>query len=65
MASKEEDKPQGRPYIGVQFECCNVYTRVYRPEHRNFYLARCPKCGKSVRFEVSEGGSQSRIWRVR
>jgi len=62
----EQDRPnEGRPFIGVQFECCNVYVRVYRRRDGTHYQARCPRCGKSVRFEVAEGGTGSRFFRVR
>jgi hypothetical protein len=53
-----------RPFLSVLFNCCRVYVRVYRSADATHYAARCPKCGKSVRFEVSDGGSASRSFVV-
>ena len=33
-----------RPYIGVYFECCGVYARIYRQPHQRVYRGRCPRC---------------------
>ena len=54
-----------RPSLNVLFECCRVYVRVYRNHSKKFYFGRCPKCMKSVRFEVGSEGSGSRFWKVR
>lgn len=32
-----------KPFVGVLFKCCNVYSRVYR-NARGDYAGRCPKC---------------------
>ena len=53
-----------RPWIGVYFSCSNTYTRVSRSPDVRTYLARCPKCGKSVRFRVGPGGSNARFFEV-
>ena len=54
-----------RPFLGVLFECCKVYVRVYIDPSGEAYNGRCPRCCKTVRFVVGEGGSESRAWRVR
>jgi len=54
-----------RPFIGLQWDCCGVYSRVYRRAEANHYLGRCPRCGKSVRIEVAPGGTDARFFRVR
>ncbi len=53
-----------RPWIGVMFTCANEYLRVSRSPDASVYRARCPKCGKSVRFRVGEGGSDARFFEV-
>jgi len=55
---------QGRPSISVLFACCNVYVRVYRSPDAMSYLAHCPKCAKSVRFEVGDDGTDARSFVV-
>ena len=53
-----------RPFIGVRFACCDVYTRVYRSDDGTQYLGRCPRCGKAVRFAVGPGGTDARTFVV-
>jgi hypothetical protein len=57
---EKETAPAGRPYLRVQFACCNVYLRIYRSADGATYQGRCPKCGKPVRFVVGEGGTSCR-----
>lgn len=54
-----------RPFLRVLFACCNVYLRVYRQPGAKYYAAACPRCGKSVRFAVGEGGTDARDFVVR
>jgi PHP family Zn ribbon phosphoesterase len=65
-ASKPKPAVNGpmRPFIGVTFNCCRVYVRVHRSADVDQYVARCPRCGKSVRFVVGEGGTDARTFVV-
>lgn len=58
-------RPDRRPYIGVLFECCGVYARIYRRPGQPFYFGRCPRCLRTLRVNVGPGGSQERIFRAR
>jgi hypothetical protein len=58
-------EPGGRPWLGVRFACSGAYLRVYRNAAGTEYLARCPRCGKSVRFAVAPGGTGQRFFEVR
>jgi hypothetical protein len=58
-------QPTGRPWLGVRFTCSGAYVRVYRHVDGSSYLARCPRCGRSVRFRVSPGGINERFFEVR
>jgi hypothetical protein len=64
--SRQGDTPPAtaRPFISVQFDCCNVYLRIYRSADGTAYRGRCPKCGKPVHFAVGQGGTDSRVFRV-
>lgn len=54
-----------RPWIGVQFECCGVYTRIYRNVAGNAYEGFCPKCARPVHVKVGPGGIPQRLFRAR
>ncbi len=67
-----DDEPDGalrgaeaRPYIGILFECCGVYARIYRQPDHMVYKGRCPKCLATVRARVSPDGSACRIFRAK
>jgi len=49
-----------RPFLRVQFACCNVYQRIYRSPDGKAYHGRCPRCGNPVKFVVGEGGTSTR-----
>ena len=51
-----------RRFVGVQFVCCDVYTRVYINRDETAYEGRCPKCAKKVRLVIGPGGTDSRFF---
>ncbi|HSI35840.1 MAG TPA: hypothetical protein VK986_19815 [Tepidisphaeraceae bacterium] len=53
-----------RPHVHVQFDCCNVYLRIYRDPADTEYRGRCPKCGNPVVLKVGQGGTSARFFRV-
>lgn len=57
------DRPSRR-YIGILFECCGVYQRVYRREGQRVYEGRCPRCLRSVRVRVGPDGTEQRLFRA-
>ena len=54
-----------RDFVGVMFECCNIYSRVYIDKDRKAYTARCPRCGRPIHIKISPDGSDSRFFAVR
>jgi hypothetical protein len=64
-ASSQAPAPAtARPFVSVHFACCNVYLRIYRNAEGTAYRGRCPKCGVPVSFEVGQGGTDARVFRV-
>lgn len=55
----------GRPYIGVLFECCRVYARIYRRPQDDHYIGRCPRCLRLLRVRVGPDGTPTRFLRAR
>lgn len=62
--SPPEGQAGARPFLQVYFRCANFYQRVYRNAAGTHYQARCPKCGKTVRFQVGQGGTSQRRFEV-
>ncbi|MEX0876789.1 MAG: hypothetical protein WD114_04955 [Phycisphaerales bacterium] len=58
------EHPSVRPWLGIRFVCAGAYQRVYRSADASRYMARCPKCGKSITFRVGQGGSNQRFFDV-
>ena len=51
-----------RPWVGIHFDCCGVYTRVYRDRDQSFYSGCCPRCGRKVRLTVGADGTSARFF---
>ena len=64
----EEDsseQQQKRKFLGIWFECCHVYGRLYKNRQGTHYVGRCPKCLRSVQVRIGgEGeGTNRRFFR--
>ncbi len=51
-----------RPWLGIYFNCCNVYGRIYKRADARLYVGRCPKCGVSVTVPVGPSGTHARFF---
>jgi hypothetical protein len=59
----EEKKP--RPFIGMHFDCCNVYRRIYLNRDGTAFFGHCSRCLRPVRLPVGPGGSSDKFWRAK
>jgi hypothetical protein len=53
-----------RPFLSIHFACCSVYSRVYRNNDGSAYAGRCPRCGRPIKFNIGEGGTDQRFFIV-
>lgn len=53
-----------KPFIGVTFKCCKVYSRVYLNKKGTAFEGICPRCyRKKVIVQVVEkGGTKARFF---
>lgn len=49
-------------FLGIMFNCCNVYGRIYKNKDGTAYVGRCPRCMRSVKVPVGEGGTSRRFF---
>ena len=54
-----------RKFLGVTFECCRVYARVYINKEKTVYSGRCPRCGKGLEIKIAKGGTDARFFNAR
>ncbi len=54
----------GKRWLGIQFDCCDVYSRVYKNLAGGAYVGWCPRCGRKVRLAVGPGGTNARFFRA-
>ena len=54
-----------RKYIGVLFECCDVYARVYINRRKTAYVGWCPKCATRVEIKINPRGTASRFFKFK
>lgn len=53
-----------RRWLGIQFECCNVYARIHKNKAGTAYVGWCPHCCRTVRVRVGADGTSSRFFRA-
>ena len=61
---RSDERSPGRPYLGVNFACCGVYSRIYRNVQATAYVGHCPKCMRRLQVGIAPGGSDQRFFTV-
>ena len=54
-----------RKFLGIYFECCRAYGRIYCNDDGTAYEGRCPRCGRSTRARLGPGGTRRRFFSAR
>lgn len=53
-----------RLWIGIRFECCGAYARVYRDADVPWYVGVCPRCRRQVSLRVGPDGINAKFFRA-
>ncbi len=56
------EKFQNKKFIGINFQCCNVYKRIYINKDKNAYEGNCPKCYRKVKVLIGANGTDQRFF---
>ncbi len=64
-ASPSGQSLANRPWVGVHFDCCSVYTRLYRSADGTVYRGVCPRCLRRVTLRVGPDGTSARFFVAR
>ena len=51
-------------WLGIRFDCCDVYNRVYKNAAGTAYVGRCPKCCRRITVRVGLQGTTARFFRA-
>lgn len=62
--AKEQTDSRGRNYIGIRFDCCNAYQRIYKNREGTHYVGRCPRCMRSLKLKIGGEGTDQRFFRA-
>jgi hypothetical protein len=51
-----------RPFLGMYFKCCRVYSRIYINKKQTAFVGWCPRCAAKVEVKISPTGSNSKFF---
>lgn len=66
---EEEKKRDPKKFLGVYFDCCNVYGRLYQNPQATHYVGRCPRCMSNLKIPIGDSdnpkATNQRFFRAR
>lgn len=62
--SAESPTTSTRRWLGIMFECCSVYARLYPNKSSTAYEGPCPRCHRRIKIPIGPGGTDNRFFRA-
>jgi len=62
ISESDSNSPAERPFLGIYFRCCKVYSRIYKNKQGTAYQGHCPKCFRKVNIKVGDQGTSNRFF---
>lgn len=62
MDRKNQELGNKAQFLGIYFECCSTYGRIYKDRSEKTYQGMCPRCGKKIVVPIGEEGTSSRFF---
>lgn len=51
-----------RPFLGIHFACCGIYSRIYTTASGSAFAGNCPRCGRRIEVGISPDGQEGRFF---
>jgi len=64
---EENNKQQSnnkKKFLGIWFDCCKVYGRLYKNKDETAYIGRCPRSMRILSVKIGGEGTDRRFFRA-
>ena len=61
--TQQAPSPSRKPFVGLLFECCSVYGRLYPNRTGTAFEGRCPRCFRAISIPTGQDGTDTRFFR--
>lgn len=62
MKEETQDNKPKLNFLGIMFNCCGVYGRIYKNKDLTAYEGCCPKCRRKLSVKIGSGGTNQRFF---
>lgn len=63
-SSKERGNKSPKRFLSLYWECCHVFSRVYKSDDGKSYQGNCPKCRIGISVPIGPDGTTRRCFKV-
>ena len=63
IMNKSAERDTARPFVGIIYDCCDTYGRLYLNRTSTAFEGHCPRCYRKVTVAAAENGSEDRFLR--